>query len=142
MSVRPSAMREAPARTGSATRPSGRSHPTITDPLLQTISAGTTTVTTPGSSPTARTCRHTLMPGLGDQLELAEDRNGIGVHVLPLHQPVLERDDVHPVPGELAAGGLGRDLAPLHPVRVRGGGRPLLHDEAVAHVAAPRRERD
>src|SRR4051794_23082470 len=79
----------------------------------------------------------------GEQADLAEDRDGVGVDVLPGDPPVIvEGDDVHPLPLDAAAARRGHELAPPELRRVGRRRRPLLDDQRLAHVEAACREPD
>src|SRR6266508_2744852 len=54
--------------------------------------------------------------GSGQQPDLAQDRDGVRVDVLPLDEPVVERDHVRSPPFDPLAGRLGDEIAAPHGV--------------------------
>ena len=72
-----------------------------------------------------------------EQPDLAQDRHGVRVDVLALDLPVLERDDVDPLPLDASARGLGDDVAPAQRLLVRRPRGPLLDDQVLVYVEPP-----
>src|SRR5512145_3024874 len=66
--------------------------------------------------------------GSVQKADLAQDRDGVRVDVLALHEAVLEGDHVEAIPGDRLAAGRGDDVAAAHLLRVGGRRRPLLDD--------------
>src|SRR3712207_532052 len=83
-----------------------------------------------------RTCSLCARASSLEQPHLAQDRHGVRVDVLVV-SPVLEGNDVNPLPRDASARGLGDDVAPTQRLLVRRSRGPLQDGQVLAYVEPP-----